>query len=788
MVVILISIKSFSQNTLTGKITDQKTHEPIIGAVVYLHDLKTGAVTGVDGHFSITRLPKGKFLLEISYTSYKTKISTIEINGPSLFNAELEQTVSELHEVVVTGVSSATHSGKNPTPTTVVNKTTLLENASTNLIDAISRQPGISQISTGPAISKPNIRGLGYNRIVTLYNGMRQEGQQWGDEHGIEIDEFSIDRVEIVKGPGSIMYGSDALAGVINMLSASPLPEGKINGSVITNYQTNNHLFGYSLVNSGNIKGINWQVRFSSKQAGNYQNKYDSIVYNSGFKEWDLNGYVGINRKWGYSHLHFSSFNQTIAMTDGNRDSSGHFLKYNSLGNLVTANNDLSGYSINNPYQLITHNRIFLVNQFIIGQSKLGVNVGLQLNQRKEFSNPVKPNEYGMYLILPTLNYDVKYYLPEMKGWKTSFGVGGMVQQNKNMGSELLIPDYYLYDAGIFLYEQKQFDKLNFSGGVRYDYRYLKTNDLLVDANRNQANNSFAKFNTFNATYANYSASAGVTYEFNSEFLAKVNVSRGFRAPDIAALTSNGIHEGNYRVEWGKQDLHPETSLQFDAGIELNTEHVTVELNGFQNTIQNYIFLKGTGFGITDLFGSGPLYPVYQYTQGTAKLYGGEFSIDVHPHPWDWLHFENSFSIVKAENVGQPDSSKYLPFIPAPRTRSELRANFNKHGDVFRNSYIKVEADYFFQQNQILLEGNTETTTKAYLLIHAGLGTDAITKKGTKICTIYLSVNNVLDEVFQDHLSRLKYAPINPATGRMGIYNMGRNFSIKLLIPLNFKN
>jgi iron complex outermembrane receptor protein len=161
------------------------------------------------------------------------------------------------------------------------------------------------------------VRGLGYNRVVTLNNGARQEGQQWGDEHGVEVDEFSIDRAEIIKGPGSLLYGSDAMAGVINFVAPDPVEEGHITGEATASYQTNNQQQGYSLENAGNLKGLNWLLRGSRKLAGSYQNRYDGRVYNSGFGEWDANGYLGLNKRWGYSHFTFSSFNQEVGLRKG---------------------------------------------------------------------------------------------------------------------------------------------------------------------------------------------------------------------------------------------------------------------------------------------------------------------------------------------------------------------------------------------------------------------------------------------------------------------------------------
>ena len=257
---------------------------------------------------------------------------------------------------MVTGVSQATQRRRSPVPTAVVDRTRLNQTSGSNLVDAIAHTPGVAQITTGAAISKPMVRGLGYNRVITLNNGARQEGQQWGDEHGIEIDAFSVDRAEIIKGPGSLLYGSDTMAGVINFVAPDPITEGRIKGTATTNYQTNNHLQAYSFENSGNLNGLNWLARGTRKVAGDYQNRYDGRVYNSGFNEWDANGYVGLNKSWGYSHLSFSTFNQRLGLMARARDPrTGQFLKEvpsgdSTLSVPVTAG-DLRGYGLAVPQQ-----------------------------------------------------------------------------------------------------------------------------------------------------------------------------------------------------------------------------------------------------------------------------------------------------------------------------------------------------------------------------------------------------------------------------------------------------
>ncbi len=211
-------MSAFAQYKISGVVRDFTTKETLPGVTVYISDIKRGAVTGVDGNFEIPNLRKGSYLLEITYTGYQSMPVRVDLEKDTSLMVSLKTSVTELGEVVVTGVTRATELKRNPVIITTISSKELRQSASTNLIDALKEVPGISQITTGPDISKPVIRGLGYNRVITLNNGIRQEGQQWGDEHGIEIDQYSIDRAEIIKGPGSLLYGSDGIAGVLNFL------------------------------------------------------------------------------------------------------------------------------------------------------------------------------------------------------------------------------------------------------------------------------------------------------------------------------------------------------------------------------------------------------------------------------------------------------------------------------------------------------------------------------------------------------------------------------------------
>ncbi|HNP98145.1 MAG TPA: TonB-dependent receptor, partial [Bacteroidia bacterium] len=626
-------------------------------------------------------------------------------------------------------------------------------------------------------------------------DGIRQEGQQWGDEHGIEIDEYSVNRVEILKGPASLSYGSDAMAGVINMLPAPTLPEGTIQGNVLANYQSNNGLLGGSLNFAGNQKGFIWDVRYSNKMAHAYQNKYDGYVFNSGYKENTFGGIIGLNKSWGYSHLHFSVYDLTPGIVEGERDSaSGQFLKPVAVndsveGSAIATNSDFKSYTPLTPFQKIHHYKAVLNNSFIIGSGNLKAIVGWQQNQRQEYADILEEGKYGLYFFMNTMNYDVRYILPENNNLDISFGVNGMYQNSQNKGTEFLIPDYNLFDIGLFAIAKKSWNKLDISGGLRYDSRTENGKDLWLDENGSKTTvpdaNSLHQFTQFNADFGGISGSIGATYQFSEEVFTKLNISRGFRSPNIAEISANGVHEGTINYIIGAPTLKAENSLQLDYALGLNTQHVTAEADLFYNDIANYIYLqKLQGLDGTDSLTDG--FSTFKYTSGNAHLLGGEISIDIHPHPLDWLHFENSFAYVQSIQANQPDSMKYLPFTPAPKFSSELRADKKKLGRVLANAYVKIELDHYFDQNHFYSAFGTETATPGYSLIDVGIGSDIVSKSKT-LFSLYIAANNLGDVAYQSHLSRLKYGEENYTTRRTGVYNMGRNISFKVIIPLSFK-
>jgi iron complex outermembrane receptor protein len=773
--------------SFTGKVTDAKTGETLAGASVLFPDLKVGSTTNQQGVFRLQNIPSGKYLVEVSFTGYASIVEYIELKGNTEKNFSLSRSYAENEAVTVTGVSAATSVKRTPVPVNILKKEELLQGTSTNLIDALSKTPGVTQISTGLVISKPSIRGLGYNRVVVVNDGIRQEGQQWGDEHGIEIDEYNVTKAEILKGPASLMYGSDALAGVVNIISILPAAEGTIKGNVFGTYQTNNRLRGTHFDIGGNHNGFIWGAYGSYKAAADYKNKYDGYVFNSKFNERDFGGYIGLNKHWGFSHLYMSNFDQKVGLVEGDRDdATGQFLKLVNNGGTeeeaIAAGKDFTSTDPFIPRQRIQHFKIASDNSFNIGNDRLTVLVGYQRNQRQEFGNVLDPGEKELYFDLNTVNYNVQYHFAEKNNWKTTIGVNGMQQSNKNKGAEALIPEYSLFDIGGFAYTQKRINKLTLSGGIRFDNRSVDSKEL--------EDGGDVKFQGFTKDFSNVSGSVGLSYEASKAVTFKFNVARGFRAPSIPELASNGAHEGTNRYEYGEQDLKSETSLQVDAGIEVNTEHVSLAANVFYNAVNNFIYyrkLQAAAGGDSILVDGTDEFMAFRFDQHNARLYGAEVNLDIHPHPLDWLHVENTFSVVRGTLSEEQDGSKNLPFIPAARLINDVKAVFADKGKVIRHVYVKAELDNTFAQNNPFTGYDTETKTPGYSLLNAGLGGDVVSK-GKTLFSLYLAANNIGDVAYQNHLSRLKYTAVNNVTGRTGVYNMGRNFSIKLNVPLSFTN
>lgn len=765
LLVVLLSVFAFGSTyaadvaEIKGKITDAQTNTGLPGAAITIPDLNKSAVTNENGEFVFRNVPaRGKFLVQVRYIGYKTITQVIDFADPNAFNFALQASVIEGREVVITGSPASSDNRKNSTSVVTVNKADLLYRPSANLIDALSRVPGVSQVTTGPSISKPVIRGLSYNRVVTLDNGVKQQGQQWGDEHGIEIDQYSADHVEILRGPASLMYGSDALGGVINILDGPAAPEGTLRGEFLTNYATNNGLTGTSLMLQGNENGFTYKARGSYKNAYSYKTPTE-YVPNSGYNETNFEGQIGLNKKWGYVHLDGSTFRNNIGFFEAQRNDAGQLV--NDEGETYT-DAQSKDRTLSFPKQDIRHAKLALNSNILLGSGTLKTTLGYQHNQRRELEAEGEGN--ALFLNSHTYSYDLKYSLKEVNGWSPVIGVSGEYIHSLNTsGEEQLIPDFDSQAFGGFAYVKKTWSHDTFNAGLRFDYRKMTGKAFEGDAT----------FDAFTNKFSHVTGALGYTHEFDDAFSFKANAGSAFRAPNVAELSSNGVHEGAGRYEIGNPDLKPEQSYQFDASFDYQNQYVSASLGAYANIINNYIYYSSANRTIEE---AGRSFPVYNFVQDDAFLRGIEASLTL--HPVSFIHFENGFAYTRSTNRTTKES---LPFIPAATLRNELRFEPKLAGTT--NSYVSVGIDNFFKQTKI---DSFEQASSAYTLLNAAIGTTLKLSKNQDI-TVYVAGKNLLNKAYYDHLSRFSPGRLSDEDPTLGIYNQGRNITFGVNLPFTLK-
>ena len=483
---------------------------------------------------------------------------------------------------------------------------------------------------------------------------------------------------------------------------------------------------------------------------------------------------LGVNKGWGHSRLTWTAYHLTPSIIEGERDAQTGELEHEDgwTGHQ---------YSKSLPFQQVKHYKLVWDNLLNLSSGYLKVLIGYQQNRRQEFEESM--DDYELYFKLHTLTYDLRYVTNEFDGWKLSTGIGGMYQKSGNEGEEYLIPDYRLFDFGLYATATKQLgDRWTLNGGVRYDHRHLHGYELMEDDE--------LRFTDFSRHFNGLTGSIGAVLNVSDNLNLKMNIARGFRTPNMSELASNGVHEGSVRYELGNQQLKSEYSLQADLGLDFTSRYVSAQLALFANRINNYIFTHR----VAEEKEEG--YLTYAYTQGDARLLGFEAGVDFHPiHS---VHFSNAFSYVDAQQMHAAPGTKYLPFTPAPKWSSELKWELSHHShptiahhhttdaahrSLLNNLYVAAGLDCFLKQSHIYGADDTETETPGYALLSLSAGTD-LQLHGKKVAEFYFTADNLLDKAYQNHLSRLKYADENAVTGRRGVYNMGRNITFKVVIPI----
>lgn len=729
-----ITSLTYSQNSVSGTVMDQNTGQPIIGAAVYLQKNEKGAITDMDGNFILRDISAGEFNLVVSSLGYGTQ--TVQINVPSERDLQvyLTPTAIEMEEVIV---STPFHQLQSDNVMKVdrASMEELNKTGAINLSEGISTIAGVETITTGSGIGKPVIRGLSSNRVLVYTQGVRLENQQFGDEHGLGLSSSGTESVEVIKGPASLLYGSDALGGVLYLNPERYATADSTEFDAKMNYYTNTLGIETNAGFRTSGEKIKFLIRGNYADHSDYKTGTGERVTNSRFREWDLKTGLGYRTKSYKADLRYNLNSGKTGIPE-------------EIGDQTTSRD------IKEPYQDVQNHILSLDNSFYFNNSSLDIKLGYLFNNRKEFEDHegeipqntgTHEGEPALEMHLKTLNYDAKYHLPKMSNFETIVGLQGMHQENRNLGEEALIPDATTADVGILGTTHYHLEKIDFQAGLRYDHRNIASEAMNTEGTDEYVPELERQFNSYNGAF-------GVKFDVKDNFTTRLNLASGFRAPNLAELTSRGSHHGTNRYEIGNPDLHNEQNYQLDLALEFKNRHFEVFTNGFYNHINNYIYLDPTGEFIN-------ADPVYEYIQNNANMYGGEAGIHLHPHPMDWLHFESSYELV----IGKKENGDYLPLIPAQSFLNTIRVELPEK-EWIQGSYASLSLKTVLDQNRI---GNFETFTPGYSLLNAGIG--GTFDLNSASINLQVSGTNLLDRPYIAHLSRLKPD---------GIRNMGRNISL----------
>jgi len=750
----LASLQGISQNSITGKTNDKNNDSSLPGVNVFVHELSIGTTSDSEGNYKLQNLPNGEFIIQYSFIGYQTVHKQVFLSENNLnIDVSLETKVIEGDEVVISGnFSSTQHDNTIKVSTLGINQ--INKTSEPSLVASITKVPGVNMISKGPGVVTPVIRGLSLNNILVLNNSVPMQNYQFSGDHPYLIDENGLKSVEIIKGPASLIYGSGAVGGVINLLPEEVAMAGTISGEYSLRYFSNTVGVLSNLGLKGNQNGFVWSVRGGINSNKDYIQGNNQFVPNSRFNSYNVKADAGIIKKLGNFRIFYT------------HNKSNYGMAVEPAFKLVTENQRKNEVW----YQDLTDNLIVSQNRFFINKVKLDLDLSYQNNNRKLKG---QPNDSILNLVdmtLQTFSYRLKAAHSFNQKFRMVTGVQGLYQNNENgEAPDHVLPDATVNDISLYALLQYEFSRLKLEGGLRYSYRDIDVpfqeagggHSHGEEEEHEEEGEEEEEYIEFNNQYNNFSASIGTTWTIDEQNLIRLNLASAFRAPNLAELTQHGRH--GVRFEEGNPDLQIQQNLEIDLGYHLHTRHTTLDISLFYNHIFNYIHLAPT----TDTIEDGDI--IYRYLQAEASLYGGEASLHIHPHPLHWLHIMATYS----QTVGKYASGDYLPLIPASDLYLELKLE-KSQWKFLRNIYLEGGVDIVFAQNK---PSEFETSTPAYNLVNMGFGFDIQCKQN--LIHFNVKAANLLNITYYDHLSSLQ---------TLGIYNMGRNIMVSLTVPFTFKN
>ena len=624
--------------------------------------------------------------------------------------------------------------------------------------ETIRDLPGVSIIQYGPSIAKPVVRGLHSQRIATINDGVPQEGQQWGGEHAPEIDAFAANEIEVIRGPGTILYGSGALGGVVRVTPRRLPTEGGVTGELSANAFANNRQGAASLMLEGaNLRvpavgPLGWRLQVTSRRAGDARTP-SYYLPNTGYEELDASGAIGLTRSWGTSQIGFSHFGTDLGLYVG-----AHVGNLDDLNRAMTTpfTSTSFSYAINRPDQKITHDLFSWRTTFELPRSSsLEVAYGFQNNDRKEFDNHgfavgARP---AFELQLYTHSLDVKYHHPPIGMFTGTVGLSGMRQGNLSPGRSFLIPQYRLYAGGIFGLEEMTLDRLTLTVGARYDDRWQHAYQYGAPVIVSPDDIS---------SYAGPSGSLGASYKLSDSWSLAGTLARSWRPPNVNERFSQGVHHGTAQYEIGDSSLVAERAMNSDVTLRHLSARTRLEISAFRNQLDGFIYLQPRE-PIATVRG---IYPAYEYAQTNALLRGVEVTGQVEATSWLSL-FANANVLHGTDRL----TGNALFDMPANRATLSARASGWSSARV-TDGFVEIGTTLVAKQTDVPPTTIYKLPTAGYWLLNAQIGAGSVTIGKLRV-EPSLSVRNLLDQSYRDYLSRY----------RLFVDEPGRDVVLRLTVP-----
>ncbi len=652
---------------ICGQVKDEKG-KPLSMAYISLTEPVKTSVTDQEGRFCIEGLTPGVYHLHISFLGYNCiHDCTADVtSGDVWLDLHMQPEVQKLAGVEVSGQRLAVQKALTGIPTEVTGKAELMQHQRGSLVKSLEYIPGFKAMEIGQGLSKPVIRGLGFDRVVVTDQGVKQEGQQWGADHGLEIDPYGVEEAEVVKGLLSLLAGSDAIGGAL-MLKAPAIPaEGTFSGDFTFAGHSVNDYGAVSLGLKTNRKGWFSHLRASFTDYADYRVPADSFYYNN-FRlpiyNRRLKNTAGVehNISVGTGYISLSSLTRFYFSDYYTR--AGFFPGSHGIPTANKLQPDSNARNTELPYQEVFHRKAIVNHVIFRDDFKWSITGGLQDNLRKEWSKfhthypnqqaPAVNPDLELELRLRTLSLSTDISPLGDIGWHT--GAQVQHQWNQTGGYMFLLAPYRRTLAGLYgLYKGEMEGRLRWSAGIRYDYGYMHIDSVYsVYAQK-------LKSKEIKNIYHSLTFSLGSEWRISEYTSLFFSLGKGFRLPSAMELSANGIHHGSFRYELGDPNLRPENMYQCDVSLSLNMGPVSFQLSPFVAYSPDFIFLTPTGsYNLPDgtPVSEADAGQVFIYRQNHALRAGGEINLEARL-PWTFV------ARLAGDFVYATDFDYPLPFTP----------------------------------------------------------------------------------------------------------------------------